>query len=91
MRTCGLGSAEGGAHGHMRLVTYSRSALEAARVGVLEANDVVDLTAAYEAEGRPLARGMRQLLEEGDAGLAFARACVGRLLTHAPTHLHTRV
>ena len=61
----------------MRLVTYSTSALEAARVGVLDANDVVDLTAAYAAEGRPLTRGMRQLLEEGEAGLAFAKACIG--------------
>ena len=30
----------------------------------------------YAAEGKPLARGMRQLLEEGEAGLSFARACV---------------
>ena len=64
-------------HIAMRLVTYSTSALEAARVGVLDANDVVDLTAAYAAEGRPLTRGMRQLLEEGEAGLAFAKACIG--------------
>ena len=61
----------------VRLVTFSRSAPAAAQVGVLDGSDVVDLSSAYEAEGRPLARGMRQFLEEGEAGLAFARACIG--------------
>jgi len=60
----------------MRLVTFSTSAPAAARVGVLDGSDVVDLTSAYAAEGHPLTRGMRQLLEEGEAGLSFAKACV---------------
>ena len=47
----------------MRLVTYRVDAPSAARIGVLDGNDVVDLSTAYEAEGRPLIRGMRQFLE----------------------------
>ena len=43
------------------------------RVGALLADAVCDLTAAFEAEGRPLHRGMREFLERGDEALALAR------------------
>jgi hypothetical protein len=55
----------------MKLVTFSVGA-QPPRVGVLGDSHIVDLTAAYEAEGRTLAGGMRQLLKEGEDALKFA-------------------
>jgi len=55
----------------MRLVSFSLGSQQP-HVGVLAEDYVVDLTAAYVADGRSLARGMRQLLEEGEEALEFA-------------------
>ena len=56
----------------MKLVTFSAGS-PLKRVGTLHDAHVVDLTAAYQDDGRTLA-GMLQFLEEGDAAKKFAEA-----------------
>jgi 2-keto-4-pentenoate hydratase/2-oxohepta-3-ene-1,7-dioic acid hydratase in catechol pathway len=72
----------------MRLATFTSSADQTARVGVLCGDKMLDLARCAELlePGQPpFAASMKALLEEGDAGLARAR----RLLEKAPQQAQT--
>ena len=75
----------------MRLVTFTDGTPNGAkRVGVLVPvgpgphTHVADVTAAAADASTPLHRGMRQLLEQGDAGLKTAARAAGEKRWHVP-------
>lgn len=73
----------------MKLVTYRRSVEEAARLGVIEGDMVVDVAALGEAYGEDLPDTMLGLIDAGRPGLSALRACLAEADGDYPIHTAT--
>ena len=73
----------------MKLVTFRASVEDAARLGVIVGDLVVDVAAFGDAYGEPLPDTMLGLIDAGAPGLAALRACLDRADGSFPIHTAT--
>ena len=73
----------------MKLVTYRASVEDAARLGVIEGDMVVDVAALGEAYGEDLPDSMLGLIDAGRPGLSALRACLAEADGDYPIHTAT--
>lgn len=73
----------------MKLVTYRASVEDAARLGVIVGDEVVDVAALGEAYGEDLPDSMLGLIDSGRAGLATLQACLDEADGDFPIHAAT--
>ena len=73
----------------MKLVTFRASVEDAARLGVIVGDLVVDVAAFGDAYGEPLPDTMLGLIDAGAPGVATLRACLDRADGNFPIHTAT--